>query len=1077
MQNLGGYYSTLGESDFEFWGTWNHGQLAALKGEFVLQDLWLSTHAPGKVQPHVPVANAAQNHSVFYDQLTGRIQWRHSVTGWHLQGDRFVVSRDGWLWPASAFNVDVQTTAQDKNRVTANASFVRLQDVLALQALLPESDDTRLQAIRRLAPSADLKNVNLVWQQDRPQDFVLHAELEKAGLNAWEKIPGARGIKAVVDAHNDQGQVQFDTGKAVLDMPALFRNEHHIEQLRGQLHWSFAGDAWTLSSDDLVLNTADVDSRMSFELELPTTERSPFLSLIAKFSNGDGSHAAQYYPAKIMHPATVDWLDHAIAAAHVTSGGVIFRGNTRDFPFRNHQGEFEVRFNLEHGVLDYAPQWPQLENINAEVVFLNEGMTITSDSANIFRSDLSHIKVNIPDLGAKPMQLSVKGDVAGETQEKLWYLQSSPPLNRRFGKYLENIHATGSSDLGLDIDFRIGKDVFNADVNGVLAFHDNAIKVDTLGTLLTHTSGQLKISPDGLRATSLSADLLGQPAQLLIGTRAVKGAPGERNIRISATGDFDAGDLTQRYAPVLHDLVQGKAGWLVNVNVPFHDLTHDLTQSGEAGGETQAAAPPSAIDVTVESDLKGIESRLPAPFNKEKQRSITLSISSMLHSDQHNVSKLVLGGLLDGIVEVNYAGAKPAYRGEIRFGGGPVALPDQPGLRLTGHLDDLNVDVWRNLIAQMGGNDKQETDTSQAGTSGCCAWLNSADLSVSSMLLYGQTLSDLQVSAENVANRLETRLASKELSGVIVVPANLQTLPIELNLDYWHLSSSSMTSEGSVDPRDIPAIKAFCKSVTFKQRNFGSVRLETTRLAQGLRLEQLVVKPRDTTITANGSWVIEAGKQKSSFGLQLDSSNLGNTMNDLNYVGSIDGGKGTLNATILWPGPLTDVDLEHLQGHVALDFKDGRLLEVDPGGAGRRLFGLFSIQTLPRRLLLDFSDLFKKGFEFNEIKGDFNITQGNAYTNNFSLDGPGVDAEMSGRIGLAAQDYDQKVLVTPHVSDVTALLSLLSSQPILFIVQQLLKDKINKVASFEYHLTGPWDNYKLAPVNEVKPKNDTDDDF
>ena len=126
---------------------------------------------------------------------------------------------------------------------------------------------------------------------------------------------------------------------------------------------------------------------------------------------------------------------------------------------------------------------------------------------------------------------------------------------------------------------------------------------------------------------------------------------------------------------------------------------------------------------------------------------------------------------------------------------------------------------------------------------------------------------------------------------------------------------------------------------------------------------------------------------------------------------------------------------------------------------------------------MDFSDLFKKGFEFNEIKGDFNITQGNAYTNNFSLDGPGVDAEMSGRIGLAAQDYDQKVLVTPHVSDVTALLSLLSSQPILFIVQQLLKDKINKVASFEYHLTGPWDNYKLAPVNEVKPKNDTDDDF
>ena len=83
---------------------------------------------------------------------------------------------------------------------------------------------------------------------------------------------------------------------------------------------------------------------------------------------------------------------------------------------------------------------------------------------------------------------------------------------------------------------------------------------------------------------------------------------------------------------------------------------------------------------------------------------------------------------------------------------------------------------------------------------------------------------------------------------------------------------------------------------------------------------------------------------------------------------------------------------------------------------------------------------------------------------------------MSGRIGLAAKDYDQKVLVTPKVSDITALLTLLSSEPVLFIVQQLLKNKINQVASFEYRLTGPWDNYKLEPIqdNSASDKNNFD---
>ena len=748
VQNFGSYYAALGESDFEFWGNWNHGRLDSLKGEFALQDLWLSTHKPDKSvvahggvfsatahtgnKPDVDVANnAANRHSVSYEQLTGRIQWQHSENGWHLQGDRFVVSRDGWLWPASAFDIRYENTAQDKRKLKVNATFVRLQDVLALQALYhapphtsaapQKQNDTALaddtfqnkgailfDDLRHLSPTGDIRNLSLIWAKERPQDFVLHAEVEKGGLTAWGKIPGATGIKAVIDAQNDRGQVRFDTGRSRLDMPTLFRSSQELEQLQGQLQWTVTPDAWTISSSDLVLNTVDMDDQLSFDLELPTDDRSPFLNLIGKFSNGEGSQVSRYLPAKIMHTATVDWLDKAIVDARVTSGGVVFHGNTRDFPFRHHEGEFEVRFNLENGVLNYSPGWPRIENINAEVVFHNEGMSITSDSATIFRSGLRHVQVAIPDMGAKPFQLLVQGDITGETQEKLWYLQSSQPLKRRFGKYLEGIHVTGSSDLGLNITFDIGKDIFDADVNGLLTLHDNAIKVDPLGTVLTGANGQLKISPDGLSASKLSADLLGQAAQLSITTVPVKGKAGRQDIKIAATGDFDAQDLTTRYAPVLHDLVSGKAGWKVNVKIPFNKLRQADKGNSTPGAENPGAnskietdaktdttvdskkqvPAQAAIAISVQSNLKGIDLHLPAPFNKEKQRSVALSIESELYADQRNVSRVVLGGLLDGLVEVKFADDKPEARGEIRFGGGPVALPEKTGLRLTGHIDD-----------------------------------------------------------------------------------------------------------------------------------------------------------------------------------------------------------------------------------------------------------------------------------------------------------------------------------------------------------------------------------------------------
>ncbi|MGC5209903.1 AsmA-like C-terminal region-containing protein, partial [Escherichia coli] len=56
-----------------------------------------------------------------------------------------------------------------------------------------------------------------------------------------------------------------------------------------------------------------------------------------------------------------------------------------------------------------------------------------------------------------------------------------------------------------------------------------------------------------------------------------------------------------------------------------------------------------------------------------------------------------------------------------------------------------------------------------------------------------------------------------------------------------------------------------------------------------------------------------------------------------------------------------------LAGQVHMDVHSGQFLKVDPGAA--KLLGVLNLQALPRRLTLDFRDVFSEGFAFDTVAG------------------------------------------------------------------------------------------------------------
>jgi len=135
-----------------------------------------------------------------------------------------------------------------------------------------------------------------------------------------------------------------------------------------------------------------------------------------------------------------------------------------------------------------------------------------------------------------------------------------------------------------------------------------------------------------------------------------------------------------------------------------------------------------------------------------------------------------------------------------------------------------------------------------------------------------------------------------------------------------------------------------------------------------------------------------------------------------------------------------------------------------------RLLGLVSLIELPRRLSLDFGDVFRKGLAFDSITGDFHLADGNATTTNLFMKGPAANISITGRTGLRAKDFDQQVWVMPHVGNSLPLVGAVVGGPLGaaagFAVQGLLGGRFSKAASARYQITGSWDKPVMTLIEK-----------
>ena len=1041
-----------GTADLDARAQVSHGVLQALSVDLNASDV---TPVPGT--PAASMAGA-------FRSIAGDVSWSRNGGGWRLTGSRIQLARGTLVWPRTGFSLEYGTDEGGASW-SGSAGFLRLQDLTALAAWLPQDLSKDLPRLFNFAPTGDVSAAafKLRMNGDAPGDWSVKGRFQNLGVHKAEGWPGFSGMDGGLDLDQSGGSVTLAARDVSVDFTPLFRWPMHADSVDMTAKVTHDARGWLVTTDAFKAANTDATAHGRASMSFPPDHSAPRLDLDATVDRADAKNKSVYFPVGIMPKDVVHWLDTAIVSGTVPSGSVSIHGKTSDFPFDKGGGVFDIRFHLVHGELDYADGWPAVKDLDADVRFLDQGLEAHANSGKIAGDSISGATARFADLGTGV--LTVDGDAGGDASNALQFLRS-PPLRRYLGGYLDGLEAAGPAGTSLHLVLPVENlDKFElhgvANLRGV-SFAPKGVPAAALDEL----QGTLSFDRKGLATRGVDGRFLGGAVQIVI--QPGKGRQAETT-EFSATGEARADALMGLFKPVPQSWASGMARWRLDGRVPNAPATST-----------------AGFSVSLHSDLRGMAINLPAPLAKQAGDALPLSFEVKL-ADEHTLACSAAYG--DGVEAkldfVRSSGTWSFDRGNLHLGEGAASLPATPGFMLTGVLDEFSWDTWKPFVPSAVAA-TPAAEAPQSSGAPLPAAVQGADLTVGRFRAFGQTLDQLHLVLARTADGWQAKLDSAAAAGSLSLPTTVDAdHPLQLNMDRLLLTKPPQAppAAGSAvaavaaspapqyDPRRIPALHFSGKRLEYGELKLGSASFTLKPLQDGMALEDLKVGADSFSITGDGAWTVTpAGLQRSALHMDVKSRDVGKSMQALGFAPAITGSKGEVNADLNWQdSPFGDL-VHTLGGTIHVKLEDGQIVDVQPGAG--RVFGLLSLNALPRRILLNFSDVFSKGFGYDTIEGDFTLQDGDAYTKDMQVKGPAAKITLIGRTGLAKHDFDEALIVDASVGSTLPVVGALAAGvgvgAVVFLLTEIFKKPLTAAGQTQYHLTGTWDNPVLT--KQTPPK-------
>jgi len=965
-----------------------------------------------------------------FDQMNGALTLVHSVDLWSLTGKRVRVGRRD---PESAFEVSWRESEAGLLSVHAQANYLRAETLLPLTGFLPQKD--LRDRIREIAPSGEWTDTSIAFERDKVADpwrMQVQAKFQRAGYASVGGSPGLRGVAGSIAGNESGGQVIIDSNVAVFHWPTQFPQAVDLERLRANVYWKRTAQELLIASPDWEVKTHDADIRGQVAWHQPADDSSPRLTLLSTITNGNVANARNYLPRGLISAPGLAWLNRAFLAGRMVRATALFQGPVRNFPFREGGGIFLARCTIEGMTLDYSEGWRPAENLTTNAEFRNEGMSAHLSGAHIGDFVLESGDAHFADFSNGELRIHV--GARGDAASALGYLRSTP-LDAIAEHAFSNVEATGPLQATVDL-FLPFKDFAHRQVLIHGRLDDANINKSGSTTMATNVTGDFDIDNGQVARADIHGQLLGGGFQMQ--ARTPRNKPVTRT-QLEFRGTMSADALRTAFSIPAALSITGQTDWRGVLKI--------------------TPEPARERSLRLSSTLVGLEMKLPAPLDKTAPTPLPSWLEIQWPASGGPQGSFALGSLVSSsyALESDQSGMRLAHA-SMTFGAGDANAGESQILTVGGAVQRLDLGGWLRLSTP--GKDAKPLSY----------YMRAARLNVAELDYLGLAFHDVSLDLAVAERNWRINVGGPNVIGAITIPSAAGSAePWNLQFDRLHFDvAGSEDSAGSAEAisadmnaRAVPAVNFHATELIWGERQFGDVTATLAKQDFGVALKSLSVAGPSFTVSAQGEWrAKDAGVSRIKG--TLASTDVQSTLKDLGYADVIEARSGKMEFDLTWDGAPTAAAFAQVIGHVQLSMEKGQVTGLKPGAG--RVLGLASIAALPRRLALDFSDLTDKGLAFDSVHGDFELRDGNAYTDNVLLKGPAAEIGLIGRVGLKNKDYDQTAVVTGSVGNSLSIpvASTLVCGPLCgaaaLLFTQVFKQPLKGLARGYYRITGSWDN-------------------
>lgn len=994
---------------------------------------------------------------------------------------------DGLQWPAGNARLQWRHTGAGGGELQADRLDLALLARLMSRVPLPQAVERQLGTLQ---PAGVVTGLQARW--DGPLENPAHYRakgrvqgLALAGAAAEKSDdigrPGLRGLDADFEATEAGGSARLLLSQGALEFPGLFEQASlPVERLSAVLAWRLqtaaapnAPKVEVLLREAKLLN-ADAQAEFNAAWRTDAQGRLPgTLELEGKLQRGRAQAVARYLPLTI--PAdTRHWVEQAVRGGRIPQATFKVRGNLDDFPFRRAgSGEFRIAGQVEDVTLAYVPDdatWPVFTQATGELIFDRVSMQLRGVRARVAGHALEVVGVNGGIADLDQATLRIEGTGRGVAADMLRFVDTSP-VGGWMDRALSDATATGNAELRLALQMPLS-DLDQTAVQGSVLLAGNDVRIVPDAPLMAATRARVDFNRQRITLTG-GARVLGGDAVFEGGTQ------GDGTLRFTGSGVASAEGL--RRATEL-GLVSRLAGAF----------------SGQSPYRLVLAVRQGHPEVQVTSSLVGMASDLPAPLHKAAETPLPLQVSTRVVSEgatpqfEHwhvDAAGLFQAQAVRDLQRKDADGSPRLLRGGLGVQT-PVPQPAQ-GFTLAVALPTLDVDAWEQALERLsqpvaGGNGIAGASSGGGAPALDASLPLSATLQVGQMLVHGRRLDQVVAGISRAGGDPTWRanLHAQQLDGHVEYRppgTGAQAGQVRARLARLALPPSEAQQVENLlaqAPSTVPALDIVVEDFELGGRDLGRAEIQavnrrTVGRQAEWQLDRLSLTTAEAELKALGRWMpAPGGQRRMVMDFRMELTDGGKLLERLGLGGVLQGGKGRLQGEVSWPGSPLAPDPARMDGQLRLDLQQGRFLKAG-AGAGR-LLSVLSLQSIPRRLTLDFRDVFLQGFAFDNITGDVRIDDGVADTNNLLMRGLQAAVLMEGKADLARETQDLHVVVVPEINAGTASLAYAAINPAVglgtFLAQLFLRKPLMQAGTREFQITGSWSDPQVARLDRAVDK-------